>query len=93
MNVTVNDIDELQVFSRRETFFKIFFEIHGCGYSSAKSVRESYFKAEVIFVKKFHGRAYKTDECFNRTFYYHLNTMLGKTSGTPEGHPPGRGAS
>ena len=84
MNVTVNDIDELPVFSKRKVFLQIFFEVHGSGCNSVKSIRESYFKAEVIFAKQFHSRAYKTDECFSRTYYYHLNRMLGKPTVRPK---------
>ena len=84
MTVTVNDIDELPVFSKRKVFLQISFEVHGSGCNSVKSIRESYFKAEVIFAKQFHSRAYKTDECFSRTYYYHLNRMLGKPTVRPK---------
>ncbi len=71
------DIDETPVFNKRETFMLIFEEIYGNN-TSMVTLIESYHKAELIFIKRFGAKAYKSDESFARTYYYYLNQKLKK---------------
>ena len=84
MNVTINDIAEVKMFSKREIFMQIFFEVHNSQpHDSVPSIVSSYYKAELEFIKRYQAKAYKSDESFLRTYYYYLNSKV-KTS-TVEG--------
>ena len=75
MEVTINDIDELPVFHKRRTFMEIFFEVHRKQLEdSLVSIKESYHKAELIFIKRYGAKGYKSDESFLRSYYYHLGS-------------------
>ena len=84
MNVTINDIAEVKMFSKREIFMQIFFEAHNAQpHDSVTSIVSSYHKAELEFIKRYQAKAYKSDESFLRTYYYYLDSKV-KTS-TVEG--------
>ena len=84
MELTINDIYELPLFSKREIFMQIFFEAHNAQpHDSVTSIVSSYHKAELEFIKRYQAKAYKSDESFLRTYYYYLNSKV-KTS-TVEG--------
>lgn len=75
MEVTINDIDELPVFSKRKVFMEIFFEVHSKQLEDGLvSIKESYHKSELIFIKRYQAKGYKSDESFLRTYYYHLGS-------------------
>ena len=72
---TYQDIDELPVFNKRHVFMEIFFRVHSKQpVDSLISIRKSYHKAELIFVKKYKAKGYKSDESFVRSYYYHLGS-------------------
>jgi hypothetical protein len=75
MEVTINDIDELPVFSKRKRFMEIFLEVHrNQPHDTVISLTESYHKAELIFIKRYQAKAYKSDESFLRSYYYFMNS-------------------
>jgi hypothetical protein len=75
MEVTINDIDELPVFSKRKVFMEIFFEVHSeQPEENLLTIISSYHKAELRFIKKYQAKAYKTSESFLRTYYYFMNS-------------------
>ena len=77
---TINDIDELPVFSKRNVFFEIFFQVHNNQKEdNVISIVGSYRKAEVLFVKKYGAKGYASEMSFLRTYYYHMNSKV-KTS-------------
>lgn len=74
-NPTYQDIDELPVFHKRRTFMTLFFEVHNKQKEdSLISLKESYHKTELIFIKRYGAKGYKSDESFLRSYYYHLGS-------------------
>ena len=78
MVITLADLDEIQKFDKRDIFMGIFFDIQEKRNEehSVLSIVKAYHLAEVVFVGRYCGRAYKSDECFLRSYYYYLNSML-----------------
>ena len=73
--ITEQDLDEIKVWKRRDAFMDLFFQVHDqeTAEHSVSSLIGSYRKAEVIWTNNYKGRAYKSDECFLRTYYNYLN--------------------
>jgi hypothetical protein len=74
--ITLDNLDEMPLFHKRRVFMKIFFEIQQIKnvQDSLVSITKSYQDAELVFISRYGGRAYKSDMCFRRTYYYHLNS-------------------
>ena len=88
MELTINDMYELPVFSKREVFMQIFFEMHNNQpHDTVTSIVASYYKAEIEFIKRYQAKAYRSAECFLRTYYYYLNGKVKPSTvrGSPKG--------
>lgn len=73
----VNDLSEISVWSKKELFMDLFFSIHNAqSLDTVVSLCFSYGQAELQWAKVFKGRAYKSDECFLRTYYNYLNETV-----------------
>lgn len=74
--LTIQDLDEIKVWKKRQYFMDIFFEIHqeSKAESSVSSLVDSYHIAEIIFVERHGAKAYNSNESFLRSYYYHLNS-------------------
>jgi len=69
------DLDELPTWNKRRYFFGMFFNIHTSQeQDTLVSLKESYFKTEMEFVKLFGSKAYGSTESFLRTYYYFLGS-------------------
>ena len=74
-NPTYQDLEELPVFHKRRAFMKIFFETHNKqSEDSLITFKESYHKAELIFIERYGAKGYKSDDSFIRSYYYHLGS-------------------
>ena len=78
MVITLSDLDEIPKFNKQAIFMGIFFEIEEKRNEehSVLSIVKAYRLSEVVFVGRYGGRAYKSDECFLRTYYYYMNSIL-----------------
>jgi hypothetical protein len=74
--MTIQDIDEtpvLRLTLRKEfmTYYdQVRLDIHG-----EEPIAPSYEKAELIFILKYGGRCYANVQSFNRTLYYHIQSI------------------
>jgi hypothetical protein len=81
--LSVEDIDETPVLrlTLRKEFMsyydKIRLDIHG-----EEPIARSYEKAEMIFILKYGGRCFANLQSFNRTLYYHIQSLKGKPKGS-----------
>ena len=78
MVITLSDLDEVPKFNKQTIFMDIFFDIQEKRNEqhSVLSIVKAYRLAEVVFVGRYGGRAYKSDESYLRSYYYYLNSML-----------------
>jgi hypothetical protein len=74
--ITLDNLDEMPLFHKRRVFMSIFFEVQQSKNveDSLVSIGNSYRDAELVFISRYGGRAYKSDESFLRSYYYHLHT-------------------
>jgi hypothetical protein len=73
--ITFQDLEELPVFHKRTVFMDIFFQVHNNQpEDNLKTIISSYHKAELIFIKRYGAKGWKSDESFLRTYYYYLNS-------------------
>ena len=74
--ITLDNLDEIPKFNKRDIFMRIFFDAQKkrSEQHSVGSIGKSYRDAELVFVGIYGGRAYKSDECFLRTYYNYLNS-------------------
>ena len=75
--IEVSDLSEISVWSKKELFMDLFFSIHNAQSSdTVVSLCSSYEQAEMEWVRVFKGRAYKSNECWLRTYYNYLNETV-----------------
>ena len=74
--ITLDNLDEIPKFDKRDTFMGMFFDIQQKRNEkhSVISICKTYRYAELMFIGFYGGRAYKSDECFLRTYYNYLNS-------------------
>jgi len=78
--LTIEDLDELKVWKKRDAFMALFFKVHEDSEkdSTLISLKDSYHVAELIWANEFKGKAYASDESFLRTYYYYMNEKIPK---------------
>lgn len=78
--LTIDDLDEIKVWKKRDAFMQLFLQIHedSKAESTLISLKDSYHKAEIIWTTEFKGKAYASDESFLRTYYYYMNGKVSK---------------
>lgn len=78
--LTIQDLDEMKVWKKRDAFMALFFKVHeeSKEESSLVSLKNSYHTAELIWTNEFKGKAYKSDDSFMRSYYYYMNEKMPK---------------
>ena len=78
MELTIEDLDEIAPWKKRDAFMLIFEKIHEQrkAENTITSVVSSYQLAELDWIRIFGGRAYKSSESFLRTYYYYFHQRV-----------------